>query len=138
MKSPQVFHRAPAEIHKRQPSQASDIENAPPELIKAAEGLESVFTAKMMEAMRKTVEPSEFSLHNQASDIYQGMLDQEYADTSAHMNSLGLARQIVDYMLRSQAKPQYTKSRDPQPSDQARSQVETGRTGGTHEGQSSE
>ena len=132
MKSPQVSP-TPAFRHQK-----IDTEAAPPEMLQAAEGIESVFTAKMMEAMRGTVEPSEFSLHNTATDIYQGMLDQQYADTAAHMNSLGLARQIVDYMLRSQANPKYTNTRDPQPSDQARSQVVTGRTGGTHEGQSGE
>ena len=93
---------------------------------KAAEGLEAVFTSQMLKAMRSTVEESEFSLHNSATDIYQGMLDQEYADTAAHMNSLGLSNQIIDYWLRSQPNPQYNK------------EVTQRRTGGTNEGQSSE
>ena len=102
-----------------------------PEMRKAAEGMESVFTGEMLKAMRTTVEPSEFSLHNSASDIYQGMLDQEYSDIAARQNSLGLSNQILDYWLRSDSKEQYNKIRNSQlPAHTA------GRTGGTHEGQS--
>lgn len=100
-----------------------------PEMRKAAEGLESVFTAEMMKAMRGTVQTSEFSLHNSASDIYQGMLDQEYSDIAAKQNSIGLSGQIIDYWLRDQAKPQYNEIRNPQSSV---------RTGGTHESESNE
>ena len=100
-----------------------------PEMRKAAEGLESVFTSKMMEVMRKTVEPSEFSLHNSASDMYQGMLDQEYSDIAAKKNSIGLAKQIIDYWLRDQPKPQYNDKRNIQGSVS---------TGGTHESESNE
>lgn len=74
-----------------------------PEMRQAAEGLEAAFTSQMVKAMRDTEEPSEFSLHNSASDIYQGMLDQEYADISAKGNNLGLSQQIIDYWLRTQA-----------------------------------
>ncbi len=106
--------------------QKIDTSKATPEMRKAAEGLESVFTGEMMKAMRGTVDTSEFSLRNSASDIYQGMLDEEYADTAARVNSIGLSEQILDYWLRSQPNPQYTKDSG------------TASTGGTNEGQSSE
>lgn len=112
----------------KEPEQDSD-PRVTPEMRKAAEGLESVFTSKIMDAMRKTTEPSEFSLHNSASDIYQGMLDQEYSDIAARKNSIGLAKQIIDYWLRDQPKPQYNDKRDIQSSVS---------TGGTHESQSNE
>lgn len=105
--------------------------DAPADMRKAAEGLEAAFTEQMVKSMRGTVgEPSEFSLRNGASDMYQGMLDSEYAETSAKANSLGLSEQIVDYWLRSQGQTTYTNNREPKglPS----------RTGGTHEDQSSE
>ncbi len=92
-------------------------EDAPPEMRKAAEGLEAAFTEQMVKAMRETVEPSEFSLHNHASDIYQSMLDQEYSESAARTKSLGLAEQIVDYMLRSQPQAAYTKGRSSQHHD---------------------
>ena len=83
--------------------QNNDDPRISPEMHKAAEGLEAQFTSMMIDAMKKTqAEPNEFSLHNSASDIYQGMLDQEYADISAKGNSLGLSQQIIDYWLRSQ------------------------------------
>ena len=96
---------------------------------KAAEGMEAIFTSKMMEAMRKTVEPSEFSLHNSASDLYQGMLDQQYSEIAARKNSIGLAKQILDYWLREESKPQYNKERNLPGSVS---------TGGTHESKSDE
>jgi len=101
-----------------------------PEMRKAAEGLESIFTSEMMKAMRGTVEKSEFSLHNTASDVYEGMLDQEYAEISARQNSIGLSGQIIDYWLRSQPDPKYNQKRSPD--------VGSVRTGGTHEGKSNE
>lgn len=100
-----------------------------PEMRKAAEGLEAVFTQEMMKAMRGTVETSEFSLHNSASDIYQGMLDQEYSDIAAKQNSIGLSGQIIDYWLRDQPIPKYNETRNQQGSV---------RTGGTHESESNE
>lgn len=103
--------------------------DAPIEMRKAAEGLEAAFTEQMVKSMRDTVEPSEFSLRNNASDIYQGMLDTEYAETAARANSLGLSEQIVDYWLRSQGQPTYNNNRAPKGSR---------RTGGTNEDQSSE
>ena len=101
--------------------QNNDDPRISPEMRKAAEGLEAQFTSMMMDAMKKTQgEPNEFSLHNSASDIYQGMLDQEYADISAKGNSLGLSQQIIDYWLRSQPQPKYNNNRSQG-------------TGGTHE-----
>ena len=97
----------PNKIHH----QKNDDPRITPEMRKAAEGLESQFTSMMIDAMKKTEgEPNEFSLHNSASDIYQGMLDQEYADISARGNSVGLSQQIIDYWLRSQPEPKYTNS----------------------------
>jgi Rod binding domain-containing protein len=112
--------------------------NVSPEMRKAAEGLESVFASQMMKAMRETVEPSEFSLHNSASDIYQGMLDQEYSDIAAHQNSLGLSEQIIDYWLRDKAQPQYNQKKAAESSPPAGSKSSVMSTGGTHADQSNE
>jgi len=114
-----------------------------PEMQKAAEGLEAVFAQQMMKAMRETVEPSEFSLHNSATDVYQGMLDQEYSDVAAHQNSLGLSGQIIDYWLRDKPDAQYNKGKgvpmhplvEAKAKPQASSKMSTG---GTHEDQSNE
>ena len=110
---------------------------------KAAEGLEATFAANMMKVMRETVEPSEFSLHNSASDIYQGMLDQEYSDIAAHQNSLGLSGQIIDYWLRDKPSPQYNQGKgasSKHPVVEAKADTKSSSemsTGGTHEDQSS-
>ncbi len=124
MKLPQI---PPQKI---QGHQKTDTSRASPEMRKAAEGLEAIFTSEMVKAMRGTVEKSEFSLSNSATDIYQGMLDQEYSEIAAKQNSLGLSEQIVDYWLRSQPNPQYTDNRN-----HVQGSVSTG---GTHESQSNE
>ncbi len=123
-----ITPRIPSQkIDTRTPEQIRD-SRITPEMRKAAEGLESVFTSEMMKSMRSTVEPSEFSLHNSATDIYQGMLDQEYADTAARQNSLGLSEQIIDYWLRSMPSPQYNEEKNLTQGSVS--------TGGTHEDQS--
>ena len=114
--------------------QKNDDPRISPEMKKAAEGLETIFTSEMMKAMRGTVEKSEFSLRNSASDLYQGMLDQEYAEVSARQNSIGLSDQIIDYWLRSQPDARYNQKRD----SHVNSAQNSVRTGGTHEGQSNE
>jgi Rod binding domain-containing protein len=104
-----------------------------PEMRKAAEGLEAVFTSQLMKVMRTTVEPSEFSLHNSATDVYQGMLDEEYSDMAAKQNSLGLSEQIIDYWLRDKATPQYNQGKGATAHSGSSGKVSTG---GTHEDQS--
>jgi len=100
--SPVPPNTAPKLSTEKVKHQKNDDSRITPEMRQAAEGLESTFTSEMVKAMRGTVEENEFSLHNSASDIYQGMLDQEYADISAKGNSLGLSQQIIDYWLRTQ------------------------------------
>jgi Rod binding domain-containing protein len=115
--------------------QGADDPRVTPEMRQAAKNLESVFTSEMMKAMRNTIEESEFSLNNSATEIYQGMLDQEYADIAANQNSLGLSRQIIDYWLRSMPQEQYNKNRNSQ-GPVTESPTVQARTGGTNEGQS--
>ncbi|NDG83432.1 MAG: hypothetical protein EBX52_00150 [Proteobacteria bacterium] len=128
MKLPPNTPRAFQEAQAKQATRQKDDARVSPEMRKAAEGLEAIFTAKMMKAMRGTVQKSEFSLHNSASDIYEGMLDQEYAETSARQNAIGLSDQIIDYWLRSQPDAKYNVKKSPD--------AGSVRTGGTHEDQS--
>jgi Rod binding domain-containing protein len=106
--SPQVSPLVSSPSHVKNTAQNRPVD-VDPELRKAAEGLEAMFTSEMIRAMRDTVEPSEFSLHNSATDIYQSMLDSEYAEISAQQNSLGLSQQIIDYWLRTQGAGTYNK-----------------------------
>ncbi len=124
MKLSQASSNQPQQIIQNKEAQVS------PEQQKAAEGIEAIFASKMMDAMRKTVEPSEFSLRNSATDLYQGMLDQEYSEIAARKNSLGLAKQIIDYWLREESKPQYNEKRNHLTGSVS--------TGGTHESKSDE
>ncbi len=88
-----------------------------PEVRQAAEGMETMFLDYLMQTMRKSVPKSDMSLRNQASEIYQSMLDSEYAQRAARAGGVGLAEQIVAYLER----PRYTE------------EVVSRGTGGTHE-----
>ena len=115
----------PAPGERRQPVGApvrKNREELDPDVRKAAEGLESLFLDTMFRTMRNTVQKSELSLDNSATEIYRGMLDSETAKGAAKAGNggIGLADQIVAY-LESRG---YTKHSS------------QGRTGGTNENQS--
>jgi Rod binding domain-containing protein len=118
-------------------------DRAPKEMVDAADGMEAHFHEMMMKSMRDTVEESEFSLHNSATNIYQGMLDDEYAQKSARVSPLGLSDQILEYLLRSQPNAQYNNNQGSESQNSAQNSViasnngnhepavKNGRTGGT-------
>jgi Rod binding domain-containing protein len=67
---------------------------------KAAQGMEAMFLSQMYKAMRKTVPNSPMSMNSNASKIYQGMLDWEYAQTAARTGGVGLSDLVVAYLMR--------------------------------------
>jgi Rod binding domain-containing protein len=112
---------APITPGKRRPD--VDISQAPPELRGAAEGMEAMFLDYMMKVMRETVPKSDMSLDGPAGQIYRSMLDAETAKTAAKAGGVGLADQIVAYMMANR----YTR---PQGHGVPAERVQ----GGTHEG----
>ena len=94
-------------------------EGKDPQIVEAAQGMESLFLEYMMKVMRQTVPKNEMDLESPATEIYRSMLDSEVADKSAHSQGIGLADQIIDYLDPSR----YTQIRNRAPG-----------TGGTHEG----
>jgi Rod binding domain-containing protein len=108
-----------------------------PGIVKAAEGMEELFLEHMMQAMRKTVPESPYGLQNMGTQVYQGMLDSEYAKKAAHSGGYGLADLVIAYM---DARGYNAKrgSKAPEP-PQGQGKAEAGvkpvtRTGGTDEG----
>ena len=75
-----------------------DWKKVDPKVLEAAQGMEAMFIDYMMQTMRKSVGKSEMSMDNGASEIYQGMLDSEYAQRAAKAGGVGLAEQIVAYL----------------------------------------
>lgn len=92
------MHQESQKIDSNRPKRFSERNDIDPTVRKAAEGLESLFMDTMFRTMRGTVQKSELSLDNGATEIYRGMLDSEVAKTSARNNSIGLADQIVAYL----------------------------------------
>jgi peptidoglycan hydrolase FlgJ len=102
-----------------------------PNVLKAAQGFETMFLNYMMKVMRQTVPKNEMDLENPATEIYRGMLDSEYAEKAVRAGGVGLADQIVAYL---EAR-QYNLPRGlPQEAAPAKSSE----TGGTHAGQPDE
>jgi flagellar protein FlgJ len=73
-----------------------------PQILKAAEGMEAMFLDYMMKVMRDTVPKNEMDLESPATKIYQNMLDSESAQRAARAGGVGLADQIVAYLVAQQ------------------------------------
>lgn len=103
---PPLTLSGPASVNRLADGWGSDRREAPvvdrrtvdPELLKAAEGMEAVFLDQLMQVMRKTVPKDSLGLDSPATEIYQGMLDSEYATLSAQAGGVGLTDLIVAYM----------------------------------------
>jgi Rod binding domain-containing protein len=70
------------------------------QVMKVAQGFESIFVNQMLEAMRKTVTKGGLIPESNAERTYQAMLDQEYAMAIAQTGELGLAEMVYDHLLR--------------------------------------
>lgn len=61
-------------------------------------GMEQVFTRQMLQSMRQTVaQNSSEPLSNEAR-VYQGMLDDEYANLTGEQGQLGIADMVYNYL----------------------------------------
>lgn len=69
-----------------------------PTIVKAAEGMEAMFIDQLMQVMRQTVPKQDMDLNSPAGQIYQSMLDSEYAQKAAHGGGVGLADLIIAYL----------------------------------------
>ena len=67
---------------------------------KLAEEFESIFVNMMFKTMRKTVQKSGMVDGGHAEEIFNSMLDSEYAKSLAGQRSLGLADQIEKDLLK--------------------------------------
>jgi Rod binding domain-containing protein len=109
-----------------------------PQIVKAAEGLETMFMDYLMKTMRETVPKNDMDLENGATAIYRGMLDQEYAQKAVNAGGVGLSDTIIAYLAPESynlPKGQMTapKATSPQKAHAEKSVVEVPRTGGTDE-----
>ena len=75
-----------------------DREKVDPEILRAAEGMETMFLDYMLKVMRETVPKNDMDLNSPAEGIYQSMLDGMYAEKAAHRGGVGLAEPIIDYL----------------------------------------
>lgn len=103
-----------------------------PKVVAAAKGMEAMFINQLMQAMRKTVEPSEFSLENAGTAIYRSLLDAEFAERAASTGGVGFADLIVESL---ESRGYNSRSRSQQV---AKASKQLKRTGGTDESSESD
>lgn len=64
----------------------------------AARDFESVFVNQLLKLMRQTVEKSGLISGGRAEEIFQGMLDEKYADIMSRDSRVGIADMIYKEM----------------------------------------
>lgn len=70
-----------------------------PQVVKAAEGMEAMFLDYLMKVMRETVPESEMGMESPATRIYKSMMDSDVAQKAARAGGVGLADQLIAYMV---------------------------------------
>ncbi|MCB9478826.1 MAG: rod-binding protein [Deltaproteobacteria bacterium] len=70
------------------------------ELWGAAEGFEKIFLQSMLKQMRETVMQDENSIDSSnASKVYTGLLDEQFAETGSGAHRFGIAKMVHDSMV---------------------------------------
>ena len=73
-------------------------DDSPADIMKAAQAFEAVFVNELMKSMRKTLPQDGLLNSGFANDVFNGMLDQEYAQLMSNSGQFGLARMIAQQM----------------------------------------
>lgn len=66
---------------------------------KVATEFEAMFAGMMLKSMRSSVAPDKLTGGGRGEEIFQSMLDQEYASAIARQGSLGIAQTIEQQLL---------------------------------------
>lgn len=76
----------------------ADRSKVDPQILEAAEGMETMFLDYMLKVMRDTVPKNDMDLESPATKIYRGMMDSEYAKAASKHGGIGLADEIIAYL----------------------------------------
>ena len=79
------------------PSRVSS-DDSPQNIMKAAKAFEAIFVNELMKSMRKTLPKDGLLNSGFANGVFNGMLDQEYAQLMSNSEQFGLARMIAEQM----------------------------------------
>lgn len=82
------------------PHPAAEDKNSP--LWQAAQGMEANFLKEMLRNMRKTIQESPELANSRGYQVFRGMLDDHYAETTAKTQGIGLAELIVKQVMEMQ------------------------------------
>lgn len=87
---------APTSPQRRLP--VVDRQKSDPNLVQAAEGMETMFLDYLMKTMRDSIPTEATGADASAQQVYGGMRDSEFARAAAKRGGIGLADQIIAYM----------------------------------------
>lgn len=71
-------------------------------LWQAAQGMEANFLKQMIRNMRKTIPENPDLANSKGYQVFRGMLDDQYAETTAKTQGIGLAELIVKQVMEQQ------------------------------------
>ena len=81
----------------KNPSEAADNESEGQKLKRAADGFEELFVHKMFQVMRESNPKTGLTTGGRGEEIFQDMLDQNYAELITKSEALGLSKMIVEH-----------------------------------------
>jgi flagellar protein FlgJ len=98
-KAVQLKGRQETDTFARMLEQAKE-KNDHQELKEACRQFEAYFLQQMLKGMRATAPQGGFIPKSYAREIYEGMLDEEYAEKMSEAGGIGLAKLLYDDLIR--------------------------------------
>lgn len=96
--NPEFRQKLPNTAGEKNDKVSSKADEVNPDLLNVAKDFSSLFFDTFLQSMRKSVMKSEFLGGGHAEDMYQSMLDSEYAKLIAKQDQTGLAKMIADQL----------------------------------------
>lgn len=84
---------------------AKDFKVIDQDLYQVCQDFESLMVEQMYKAMRQTIPENDFLPRNLAQDVFEGMLDQELAQKTSALDSLGLGRMLYQDLIQQNITP---------------------------------
>jgi len=100
----------PRSIHGQKPLTEPDAK-ARASAHKVATEFEAMFAGMMLKSMRSSIAPDKLTGGGKGEEVFQSLLDQEYASAIAQQGSLGIAKSIEKVLLEDASRQEAAVSR---------------------------
>ena len=95
-----VGQKLPNTLPKKDDTVGTKVSGVESDLLNVAKDCSSLFFDTVLQSMRKSVVKSEFISGGHAEDMYQSMLDSEYAKLIAKQDQTGFAKMLADQLTK--------------------------------------